>query len=196
LRKRFSPPRRTPRAGSAHGRENTGDLAASGWHFKCFFRRRCRWPRSFATEAALAVLQKPAPPLLLALLLAACSEPQSGAARLAGSLESIANEMMSLHEPQRIVEYHDRTGKPFWIGFIAPGTTPEALAAAGVPQSESCPASPMLMIGVGGEGEQTQCVPARRVVVSTVRAIRKEGGATVRITLDLDVNGVRIVDVR
>src|SRR3954471_662674 len=74
---------------------------------------------------------------------AACGGPRDGAPRLKESVESIGNEMMALHEPQRVVEYHDRSGKPYWIAFVPPGAGAEALVDAGFPA-----------------GEQLQCRPA------------------------------------
>src|SRR6185295_4337883 len=70
-----------------------------------------------------------------ALSAGACDRPTIGAALLKESIESIGNEMMSLHEPKRGVEYHDRSGQPFQVAFVPPQADQHALSAAGVDAS-------------------------------------------------------------
>jgi hypothetical protein len=123
--------------------------------------------------------------------MAACSDAPSGASRLTASLESIGNEMRALHEPRRMVEYHDRTGKPYWLAFIPAHTSAQALMASGIPPERQCPASDDTTLAVGGSGP-TDCVALAGLFTLDLRTIHKDAGATVQITLDLDLKGVDI----
>lgn len=129
------------------------------------------------------------------LLAGACDRSQEGATALADSLENVANEMIALHEPRRVLEYHDRSGKPFWIAFIPPHAESPALTASGIPPDQQCPSSDLATVAVGG-GDRTQCVTFTRMTISDLRAVHKSAGTTVQITIDLDQNGYRVMDLK
>ena len=128
-------------------------------------------------------------------LLASCSESSDGAIVLKESLESIGNEMMALHEPRRVVEYHDRSGQPFWIAVIPRRTDRAAPADSGTASDPQCPRSDLTTLAVGGS-QPTRCVTLPRLTASERRLVHKGARATVRITLDLDTNGYRVVDIK
>jgi hypothetical protein len=134
-------------------------------------------------------------PIALVLLIAGCGGAKDSAAVLKESIETIGDEMIALHEPRRIVEYHDSSGRPFWVAFIPPHTDAEALAALAIPGAQQCPPSDRTIVAVGG-GERPRCADLKDLVASQVHVIRKEAGVPVRMTLALDFHGYRIVDVR
>jgi hypothetical protein len=138
--------------------------------------------------------------VLLALAAAAtgaCGRPTIGAALLKESIESIGNEMMSLHEPKRGVEYHDRSGQPFQVAFVPPQADQHALSAAGVDASAlaRCRQSAQTIVVVG-EADRTDCATLPQLTVPELRVLRKAAGEPVRMTLVLDAKGYRLEDVR
>jgi len=126
-----------------------------------------------------------------------CSAPTIGAAVLKESIESIGNEMMSLHEPKRGVEYHDRSGKPFQVAFVPPQADQQALIAAGLDATvlARCRQSGQTVVAVG-EADRTDCEPMPQLTVLKLHVLRKETGEPVRMTLTLDAKGYRLDDVR
>jgi hypothetical protein len=127
----------------------------------------------------------------------ACGGPTIGAALLKESIESIGDEMMSLHEPKRDVEYHDRSGQPFWVAFIPPQADAAALAAAGIAPTalEPCRQPERTLVAVGG-ADRTDCGAVSHLTVPALRVLRKAAGEPVRMTLVLDAKGYRLDDVR
>jgi hypothetical protein len=103
--------------------------------------------------------------------------------------------MSALHEPRRVVEYHDRSGRSFWVAFVPPHGDVRAIAGSDAPLEEGCASSGLTTVAVGGEA-RTECVSLARAVVSAPRVIHKSAGSTVQITIDLDLNGYRIVDLK
>ena len=134
--------------------------------------------------------------LSLALASAGCAGPAGGAALLKESVESIGNEMIALHEPRRGVEYHDRSGTPFWVAFIPPQTDQHALAAAGIGDRalEPCRQSALTIVAVG-QADRTDCASFPRLTVPELRVLRKGAGEPVRMTLALDAKGYRLIEV-
>lgn len=128
-------------------------------------------------------------------LLGGCQAPYDAATALKESVESIGNEMMALHEPRRVVEYHDRSGQPFSVAFIPPRTDAAALTRLGIASGQQCPSSDFPTVGIAS-ADQSRCVTLAQLVVPALRMVQKEGHATVRMTLDLDMNGYRLVDVQ
>jgi hypothetical protein len=103
--------------------------------------------------------------------------------------------MRALHEPRRIVEYHDRSATPFWLAFIPPHTDAQALIMSGISSDQQCPPSDHTTLAVGRAG-RTECVALSGMFTSDLRAVHKTAGAGVRITVDLDLKGCRIMDLR
>jgi hypothetical protein len=134
---------------------------------------------------------------LAALAVGACGGPPIGAALLKESIESIGNEMMSLHEPKRGVEYHDRSGKPFQVAFVPAKADQPALTAAGVDASATarCRQSAQTLVIVG-EADRIDCAALPQLTVPELRVLRKAAGEPVRMTLVLDAKGYRLDDVR
>jgi hypothetical protein len=124
-----------------------------------------------------------------------CSTPYQGAAAFGESVVSIGNEMMALHEPRRVVAYHDRSGHAFWLALIPSHHDPQALAALGIPREQQCPSSDLAVVAVGGTGP-TQCVTLPASAVPNLRFVRKDGGATVQVILDLAAKGYAVADVK
>jgi hypothetical protein len=131
----------------------------------------------------------------MAALLIGCHAPYDAATALKESVESIGNEMMALHEPSRAVEYHDRSGQPFSVAFIPPGTDAAALTRLGIAPGQQCPTSELPTVGIESAG-QSRCVTLARLVVPALRVVHKDGHTTVRMILDLDMNGYRLVEVQ
>jgi hypothetical protein len=127
----------------------------------------------------------------------ACSGPTIGAPLLKESIESIGNEMMSLHEPKRDVEYHDRSGQPFQVAFVPPQAGQQALTAAGLDARElaSCRQSGQSIVAVG-TAARTDCATLPQLTVPELRVLRKAAGDPVRMTLVLDAKGYRLDDVK
>jgi hypothetical protein len=127
---------------------------------------------------------------------AACGTPTGGAALLKESVESIGNEMIALHEPRRGVEYHVRSGTPFWVAFIPPQADQDGLAAAGLGSTElaRCRQSGLTAVAVGGP-DRTDCATLPRLSINELRVLRKSAGDPVRMTLALDAKGYRLVQV-
>jgi len=127
----------------------------------------------------------------------ACGGPTRGAALLKASVESIGDEMMALHEPKRDVEYHDRSGQPFWVAFIPPQADAASLAAAGITLTAlgPCRQPGRAMVAVG-EADGTDCATVPHLTVPALRVLRKGASETVRMTLSLDAKGYRLVYVR
>jgi hypothetical protein len=134
---------------------------------------------------------------LAAAATGACRGPTIGAALLKESIESIGNEMMSLHEPKRGVEYHDRSGKPFQIAFVPAKANQHALTAAGVEASATarCRQSAQTIVVVD-QADRTDCATLPQLTVPALRVLRKAAGEPVRMTLVLDAKGYRLDDVR
>src|SRR3954451_6851175 len=133
----------------------------------------------------------------LLVLAAACGGPRDGAPRRKASVESIGNEMMALHEPRRGVEYHDRSGKPYWIAFIPPQSDAAALASAGLAAGEQLQCRPADLASVAiGQADRTECVTFTQLTIPAVRVLHKSAGATVQMTLALDAKGYRLTEVR
>jgi hypothetical protein len=114
---------------------------------------------------------------------------------LKDSLESIGNEMMALHEPRRIVEYHDRSAKPFWLAVVPPHSSSEALTRIGIPSGDRCTPSDLTIVAIGGTAP-LRCVTLPRPATANLRVVHKQGHETVQMILDLDANGYRIVDLQ
>jgi hypothetical protein len=133
--------------------------------------------------------------VVAAIVVAACGEERNGAARLNASLESIGKEMTALHEPRRSIEYHDRSAKPFWVAFIPAHTDGQALIGYGITSDQQCPASDNTTVAVGRAGS-VDCVTLANGFKSDLRAVHKDAGAAVQITIYLDVNGYRIADLK
>lgn len=133
---------------------------------------------------------------LAAVAGAACGGPTSGAMLLKESVESIGNEMIALHEPRRGVEYHDRSGTPFWVAFVPPQTDQRALAAAGIDGAplEPCRQSALTVVAVA-QADRTACATLAHLTVPELRVLRKMAGEPVRMTLALDAKGYRLVQV-
>jgi hypothetical protein len=135
--------------------------------------------------------------VLFAVTATACSTPTGGVGLLQESIESIGNEMMSLHEPKRGVEYHDRSGKPFRVAFIPPQADQKALTAAGLDAGElaRCRQSAQAVVVVG-DGDRPECAAVPHLTVPELRVLRKGASEPVRMTLSLDAKGYRLDDVR
>jgi hypothetical protein len=128
---------------------------------------------------------------------AGCGGPGDGALTLKASVESIGNEMMALHEPRRGIEYHDRSGKPYWIAFVPPRSDAAALVSAGVPAGEPLQCRPADLASVAiGQADRTECVTFTQFTIPVLRVLHKSAGATVQMTLALDAKGYRLVEVR
>jgi hypothetical protein len=127
----------------------------------------------------------------------ACGGPTAGVPLLKESIESIGNEMMSLHEPRRGVEYHDRSGASFRVAFIPPRTDQRALATAGIDPSSlaQCRQSGLTVVAVG-EADRIECATLPHLTVPELRVLHKAAGEPVRMTLVLDANGYRLDEVR
>jgi hypothetical protein len=134
---------------------------------------------------------------LAAVAAGACGGPTSAAALLKDSIESIGNEMMSLREPRRGVEYHDRSGKPFRVAFVPQQADQQALAAAGINATElaQCRQSGLTVVAVG-EADRTDCATLPQLTVPELRVLHKAVGEPVRMTLVLDAKGYRLDEVR
>ncbi|HEY7171778.1 MAG TPA: hypothetical protein VH417_13095 [Vicinamibacterales bacterium] len=135
--------------------------------------------------------------MLAALCAGACGGPTIGAALLKESIESIGNEMMSLHEPKRGVEYHDRSGQAFRVAFVPPQVDQQALTAAGLDAGSlaRCRQSGQTVVAVAGT-DRTDCATLPQLIVPELRALHKAAGEPVRMTLVLDAKGYRLDDVR
>ena len=133
----------------------------------------------------------------VAVAAAACGGPAGGAALLKESIESIGNEMMSLHEPKRGVEYHDRSGKPFRVAFVPARADQQSLTSAGLDagQLARCRESRQTVVAVGEAG-RTDCAPVPQLTVPELRVLDKPAGEPVRMTLTLDARGYRLDDAR